>query len=59
MRLLSSIPFLDVTSRPVFLDADGRQYVLDDEGRPIYGVWVYIDEPLIFRAATDRGSTES
>ena len=43
----ASIPFADGVVRPVFLDADGRQYVLDDNGQPIYGVWIYIDEPQI------------
>jgi hypothetical protein len=41
------IPFTDGIVRPVFLDAGGRQYILDNEGQPLYGVWVYIDEPEI------------
>ena len=47
MRLLTSILFLDGTSRPVFLDADGRQYVLDSDGKPVFGSWVHLDEPEI------------
>jgi hypothetical protein len=56
---LASIPFIDGVISPVYVGDDGRQYVLDDEGRPIYGVWVHSDEPLIVRAATDHGSAES
>jgi hypothetical protein len=56
---LASIPFIDGIVRPVFLDVDGRQYVLDNDGNAVYGSWIYVDEPLIVRAATDRGSTES
>ncbi len=42
---IGSIPFVDGGTRPVYLDADGRQIVLDDDGQPVYGVWVYVDEP--------------
>jgi hypothetical protein len=45
MQSISSIPFVDGVTRPVYLDADGRQFVLDVDGTPIYGVWVLIDEP--------------
>ena len=45
---IGSIPFTDGIARPAFLDAGGRQYILDEEGQPVYGVWVYIDEPEIF-----------
>jgi hypothetical protein len=31
---LASVPFIGGVTRPVFL-----------EDRPVYGVWVYIDEP--------------
>jgi hypothetical protein len=44
---IGSIPFTDGIARPTFLDAGDRQYILDDEGQPVYGVWVYIDEPEI------------
>ena len=44
---IASIPFTDGIPRPVFRDAGGRQYILDEEGQPVYGVWVYIDEPEI------------
>jgi hypothetical protein len=53
---IGSIPFIDGIPRPVFLDMDGRQYVLDNDGNPVYGSWIYIDEPLIVRV---RGSAES
>jgi hypothetical protein len=33
--------------RTIFIDQDGRQYILDDDGNPIYGAWIYLDEPLI------------
>ena len=42
---IGSIPFADGIARPAFLDAGDRQYLLDEEGQPVYGVWVYIDEP--------------
>jgi hypothetical protein len=45
---IASIPFTDGIARPAFRDAGGRQYILDEEGQPVYGVWVYIDEPEIF-----------
>jgi hypothetical protein len=44
---IGSIPFTDGTARPAFLDAGGRQYILDEEGQPMYGVWLYFDEPQI------------
>jgi hypothetical protein len=44
---IGSIPFADGIARPAFLDAGDRQYLLDEEGQPVYGVWVYIDEPEI------------
>ena len=44
---IGSIPFTDGIVRPAFLDAGGRQYVLDEEGQPMYGMWVFIDEPEI------------
>jgi hypothetical protein len=47
MGPFASIPFVDGITREVYLDADGRQYVLDADGQPVYGIWVYIDEPLI------------
>ena len=56
---IGSIAFIDSITRPVYLDADGQQYVIDDDGEPVYGSWIYIDEPDIVRAATDRGSAES
>jgi hypothetical protein len=31
----------------VFRDAGGSQYILDEEGQPVYGMWVFIDEPEI------------
>jgi hypothetical protein len=53
---LASIPVMDGATRPVFLDVDGRQYVLDDEGRPVYGVWVDIDEPeIVVKRERDNG----
>jgi hypothetical protein len=52
MQPIGSIPFVDGVSRPVYLDADGRQCVLDDDGKPIYGVWIYIDEPEIVTRET-------
>ena len=47
---LASVSFLDGITRPVFLDLDGRQFVLDNDGQPVYGFWVYIDEPQIIAA---------
>jgi hypothetical protein len=58
-KAIGSILFTDGIARPALLDVDGRQYVLDNDGNPVYGSWIYFDEPLIVRAATDRGSTES
>jgi hypothetical protein len=49
-RQIAFVPFIDSAIRPVFLDEDGRQYVLDDDGQPVYGMWVYIDEPEIVEA---------
>jgi hypothetical protein len=48
---ITSIPFLDGITREVFLDADGRQYVHDNDGQPVYGTWIYIDEPEIVSCA--------
>ena len=53
---LASVLFIDGVTRPVFLDVDGRQFVLDDEGRPVYGVWVYVDEPEIVTRETSAGN---
>jgi hypothetical protein len=53
---LASILFIGGVTRPVFLDVDGRQYVLDDEGWPVYGVWVYVDEPEIVTRETSAGN---
>jgi hypothetical protein len=47
MQSIGETPFIDGTIRPVFLVADGRQFVLDADGQPVYGVWVYVDEPVI------------
>jgi len=55
---VASVPFIDGVTRPFYLDADGRQYVLDNDGNPVYGSWIYIDEPIT-TAATGRGSAES
>ena len=52
---LAPIPFIDGVTRPVYVVEDGRQYVLDDKVRPIYGVWVYIDEPE-FLKSRNRGT---
>ena len=46
---IAFVPFVDGVRRDVFLDADDRQYVFDDDGQIVYGIWVYIDEPLIVR----------
>jgi hypothetical protein len=51
---IAIIPFIDGCMRDVFFDADGRQFVLDDNGEPMYGVWIYIDEPEIVAAAVVR-----
>ena len=48
---IASIPFLDGTTRPVYLDADGREYVLNDDGQPVYGEWIYLDEPEILTSS--------
>jgi hypothetical protein len=45
---IGEVLFVDGVARPVYLDADGRQYVHGDAGKPVYGTWVYIDEPEIF-----------
>jgi hypothetical protein len=56
---IAFIPFLDGITREIFLDADDRQFVLDDDGQPVYGRWVYIDEPEIVSAALDGKVFES
>jgi hypothetical protein len=48
---IASIPFTNGVVRLVFLD-DGRQHLLDNNGKPIYGVWIYIDEPELVRCET-------
>jgi hypothetical protein len=54
MQPVGSVPFIDGVFRPVFLDLDARQCVLDDDGQPIYGVWVYIEEPeIVIRAKVE------
>jgi hypothetical protein len=47
MNPIGETPFIDPITRLVYLDADGRQYVVDADGQPVYGAWVYIDEPDI------------
>jgi hypothetical protein len=49
--VIATVPFTDGVERPIFLDAHGRQYVIDDDGNRVYGVWVYVDEPLIVDAS--------
>ena len=49
---INSIPFIDGITRLVYLDADERQYLLDDKGQPVYGVWIYVDEPEIVTRKT-------
>jgi hypothetical protein len=44
-RPIAEIGFVDGTVRPVFEDLDGRQYV-EDNGERVYGMWVFVDEPL-------------
>ena len=39
-------PFVDGVTREVFADPDGRQFVLDNDGNPVYGVWIYVPEPV-------------
>jgi len=46
-RSIDDVVFIDGLARIVFEDADGRQFVVDDDGNRVYGVWVYIDEPII------------
>ena len=58
---IGSIPFIDGIVHDVFLDADGKQYVFDNDGQPVYGVWIYIDEPEIverFPLSTDFSTKE-
>lgn len=54
---IASIPLMGGVTRPVYLDADGRQYVLDDNSRPVHGVWVYIDEPMIVDAIMESAGS--
>ena len=44
---IGSSRFIDGVERPVFLDCDGRQYLLNDDQKPVYGEWIYVDEPEI------------
>jgi hypothetical protein len=44
---IDEVLFVDGITRRVYLDVDGRQYVLGDDGQPVYGVWIYVDEPEI------------
>jgi hypothetical protein len=46
-RPIGETLFIDQTMRTIFEDADGRQFVVDGEGEFIYGVWLYVDEPII------------
>jgi len=42
---IAYVRFVDGVARAVYLDENGGQFVLDDDGQPIFGVWIYIDEP--------------
>jgi hypothetical protein len=46
-RIICTVPFTDGVLRPVYLDADDRQYVFDWGGKPVYGVWMLGDEPVV------------
>jgi hypothetical protein len=46
-RPIGSTPCADGSLRTVFLDHDGRQFVLGNHGAPVFGIWLFVDDPQI------------
>lgn len=44
---IGSFTFVDGITRTIFLDQHGRQYARNQNGIPVFGIWLFIDDPAI------------